>query len=57
MTLMQKINRQGEIFFTHTKLNGRVVLRLCIAQTHTREEHVEKAWKIIRENLPAQDKS
>lgn len=57
MALMQKINRQGEIFFTHTKLNGRVVLRLCIAQTHTREDHVEKAWKIIRENVPVQDKS
>lgn len=47
MALMQKINSGGEIFFTHTKLHGQVVLRLCIAQTHTTRGDVEKAWKII----------
>jgi aromatic-L-amino-acid/L-tryptophan decarboxylase len=50
LALMQKINREGEIFFTHTRLNGKMVLRLCIAQTHTEERHVIRAWEIIKEN-------
>ncbi|HOY52987.1 MAG TPA: pyridoxal-dependent decarboxylase, partial [Prolixibacteraceae bacterium] len=52
MVLMQKINAGGKIYFTHTKLNGRVVLRLCIAQTHTTRADVEKAWQIIRSSVP-----
>lgn len=52
MVLMQKINAGGKIYFTHTKLNGRVVLRLCIAQTHTTRADVEKAWQIIRSTVP-----
>lgn len=52
MALMQKVNNQGKIFFTHTKLNGRVALRLCIAQTHTTGEDVALAWQIIRSAVP-----
>ncbi len=48
MRLMQEINRQGTIFFTHTKLGDQVVLRLCIAQTHTTEEDVVRAWEVIQ---------
>jgi aromatic-L-amino-acid decarboxylase len=44
---MHKINAKGEIYFTHTKLKGQMVLRLCIAQTHTTEKHVARAWEII----------
>jgi aromatic-L-amino-acid decarboxylase len=48
--LMDRLNRSGEMFFTHTKLNGKFTLRLCVGQTHTTREHVEKAWeKILRE--------
>lgn len=52
LALMNKINREGKIFFTHTRLDGKIVLRLCVAQTHTKEENVAEAWKVIRENLP-----
>jgi aromatic-L-amino-acid decarboxylase len=44
---MNEINEQGRIFFTHTKLNNQIVLRMSIGQTNTEEKHVEKAWKII----------
>ncbi len=48
MKLMNAINKTGKIYFTHTKLNGKIVLRMSIGQTHTEEKHVENAWKLIR---------
>ncbi|MCE4564620.1 aspartate aminotransferase family protein [Maribellus sp. CM-23] len=47
MKLMNTINEKGKIFFTHTKLNNQVVLRMSIGQTHTELQHVEEAWNII----------
>ncbi len=47
--LMEALNRSGDLFLTHTKLNGRLVLRMSIAQTNTAERHVENAWKRIQE--------
>ena len=45
--LMDRLNRSGEMFLTHTKLKGKFALRLCVGQTHTTREHVEKAWERI----------
>jgi aromatic-L-amino-acid decarboxylase len=47
--LMDALNRSGDLFLTHTKLNQRLVLRISIGQTNTEERHVEQAWKRIRE--------
>ena len=47
--LMDALNRSGDLYLTHTKLNGRLVLRMSIAQTNTEQRHVEKAWKRIQE--------
>lgn len=46
--LLEKINQEGHIYMTHTLINGQYTLRMCIAQTHTREEHVQQAWQIIQ---------
>jgi aromatic-L-amino-acid decarboxylase len=46
---MDRLNRSGDLFLTHTKLNGKLTLRLCVGQTHTQARHVEQAWKRIRE--------
>jgi aromatic-L-amino-acid decarboxylase len=46
--LLETINNQGEMYFTHTVINGKYVLRMCIAQTHTQPEHVTQAWQIIQ---------
>jgi aromatic-L-amino-acid decarboxylase len=48
-TIMDRLNRSGDLFLTHTKLNGKLTLRLCIGQSHTELRHVERAWKRIRE--------
>ena len=47
--LMHRLNQSGDLYLTHTVLDGRVALRLCIGQTHTEERHVEQAWRRIRE--------
>jgi aromatic-L-amino-acid decarboxylase len=46
---MERLNRSGDLFLTHTKLNGKLALRLCVGQTNTQGRHVERAWKRIRE--------
>jgi aromatic-L-amino-acid/L-tryptophan decarboxylase len=48
-TLMDRLNSSGDLYLTHTKLNGKFTLRLCIGQTNTQSLHVERAWKRIRE--------
>jgi aromatic-L-amino-acid decarboxylase len=46
---MDRLNRSGDLYLTHTRLNGRLTLRLCVGQTNTTERHVAKAWKRIQE--------
>jgi aromatic-L-amino-acid/L-tryptophan decarboxylase len=48
-TIMDRLNRSGDLFLTHTKLNEKFTLRLCVGQTNTKARHVEKAWKRICE--------
>jgi len=47
--IMENLNRSGDLFLTHTKLNGKLTLRLCVGQTNTEARHVENAWKRICE--------
>lgn len=47
--LMDTLNRSGELYLTHTKLDNKFTLRLCIGQTNTAERHVARAWKRIQE--------
>jgi aromatic-L-amino-acid decarboxylase len=47
--IMDRLNQSGDLFLTHTKLNGKLTLRLCVGQTHTEAQHVQQAWKRIRE--------
>jgi aromatic-L-amino-acid decarboxylase len=47
--IMERLNRSGEMYLTHTILNGKYTLRLCVGQTNTESRHVENAWKLIRQ--------
>lgn len=46
--LMTRLNQSGELFLTHTILNGQYTLRLVVGQTNTEHRHVEAAWNKIR---------
>ncbi|MBC8423966.1 aspartate aminotransferase family protein, partial [bacterium] len=47
--ILERVNADGKIFLTHTKLNERLTLRLSVGQTHTEARHVAKAWELLRE--------
>jgi len=47
--LMDRLNKSGDLYLTHTKLDDRFTLRFCVAQTATEEMHVRRAWERIQE--------
>ena len=47
--LMDELNRSGEIYLTHTKLDDKLTLRFAIGATTTERRHVERAWELISE--------
>jgi len=47
--LLERLNQSGKLYLTHTVLNGRYTLRLCVGQNHTEAEHVRQAWELIQQ--------
>jgi aromatic-L-amino-acid decarboxylase len=45
--LLDAVNASGEVFLSHTRLEGRYVLRLAIGNLATRERHVARAWELL----------
>ena len=45
--ILERANRSGEIFLSHTKLDGRYVLRLAIGNARTTEADVRRAWEVL----------
>jgi aromatic-L-amino-acid decarboxylase len=43
------LNDTGKMYLTHTKVEGRYVLRMVTAQTSVTERHVMEAWQRIKE--------
>ncbi len=46
--ILDRVNASGKMYLTHTRLDGKLTLRMCIAQTNTERHHVEQAWERIR---------
>lgn len=46
--LLERVNASGELFISHTKLDGRYVLRLAVGSERTTEADVRRAWEVIR---------
>ncbi len=47
--ILERVNASGEIFISHTRLDGRYVLRLAIGSDRTTEEDVRRAWDVLRD--------
>jgi aromatic-L-amino-acid decarboxylase len=46
--ILERVNAEGEIFISHTVLNGRYVLRLAVGHESTTEDDVRRAWDVLR---------
>ncbi len=46
--LLERVNRSGEVFISHTRLNGRYVLRLAVGNERTTDADVERALAVLR---------
>ncbi|GAA3983962.1 pyridoxal-dependent decarboxylase [Actinomadura viridis] len=49
LRLMERLNASGDLYLTHTKVGGRVLLRMAIGAPATGDRHVRAAWDRIRE--------
>ena len=47
--IMERLNTSGDLYLSHTRMNDRITLRLCVGQTNTELRHVERAWQKIQE--------
>jgi aromatic-L-amino-acid decarboxylase len=48
--LLEAVNADGDVFLSHTRLNGVVALRLAIGNLRTAETHVARAWELLRQH-------
>jgi aromatic-L-amino-acid/L-tryptophan decarboxylase len=46
--LLERVNASGEVFLSHTRVDGRFVLRLAIGNARTTEDDVRVAWDVLR---------
>ena len=47
--IVERVNRSGELFLSHTRLDGRYVLRLALGNERTTEDDVRRAWAALKE--------
>jgi len=45
--LLTRLNKSGELYMSHTRLNGKYTIRMVTSQTHVKEHHVNEAWETI----------
>jgi aromatic-L-amino-acid decarboxylase len=51
--LLDAVNRTGQLFISHTKVNGRITLRIAISNLRTEDADLELVWDVIRREAAA----
>jgi aromatic-L-amino-acid decarboxylase len=46
--IIEHINSTGELFLSHTKLNGRYTIRIAIGNIATTEKHIKRLWELLK---------
>jgi aromatic-L-amino-acid/L-tryptophan decarboxylase len=49
--IMNDINASGEAYLSHTKLNGKITLRLSVGSIRVEERHLRKVWNLLHHHL------
>ena len=52
-SIMHAVNATGEVFISHTKIDGRYAIRLAIGNVRTQRSDVERAWEILKREARA----
>jgi aromatic-L-amino-acid decarboxylase len=47
--IMETVNARGQVYLSHTKLNGRYTLRLAIGNIRSDRAHIATAWRELRD--------
>ena len=47
--MLETVNASGEVFLSHTRIEGRYALRLAVGHIRTRERHVARAWELLQD--------
>jgi aromatic-L-amino-acid/L-tryptophan decarboxylase len=47
--IMEQVNASGGAFLSHTRLHGKLVLRLAIGNIRTEQKHVAHVWDLLRD--------
>tara|TARA_B100000029_G_C16961254_1_gene736321 strand:- start:243 stop:575 length:333 start_codon:yes stop_codon:yes gene_type:complete len=47
--ILRQANATGKILVTHTVVEGRYYIRICIGQEYTTRRDVASAWKVLEE--------
>jgi len=53
LSVIETLNRSGEVYLTHTRVGGRAVIRVAIGAPATTHDHVARAWDLIRAEVAA----
>ncbi len=46
--LLDRVNRTGRVYLSHTRLRGRFTLRVALGNPRTTPDHVRRCWEILR---------
>jgi aromatic-L-amino-acid decarboxylase len=49
--ILDRVNDAGEVYLSHTRLGGKLALRLMVGHIRTTEAHVARAWEILQQSL------
>ncbi len=47
--LLEKVNKTGKLFITHTKLQDKYTIRMVIGNTNVKQQHVDTAWNLVKD--------
>ena len=47
--LLDRVNQNGDVFLSHTRLREGIALRLAIGHLQTEERHVRRTWDLLVE--------
>jgi aromatic-L-amino-acid decarboxylase len=50
--IVERVNRSGELFLSHTRLDGRYVIRLAVGNERSSEADVRRAWTALASGVP-----